>query len=79
MALKKKLNVHEAKTHLSSALADVERHGDTFLICRNGKPIAELVPHAPANRLTPHAVLRRIRIRYDPTEPLTSEEWPDEP
>ena len=76
MALKKKLNVHEAKTHLSSVLAEVEHKGETFLICRNGKPIADLVPHVTANRLTPHATLRRIRVGYDPTEPLTAEEWP---
>ena len=72
----KKLNVHEAKTQLSSVLADVENKGETFLICRNGKPIADLVPHIRTNRLTPHPILRRIRVRYDPTEPLTAEEWP---
>ena len=76
MAHKKKLNVHEAKTHLSSVLADVEHKGETFLICRNGKPIADLIPHAAVNRLTPHDVLRRIRLHYDPTEPLTVDEWP---
>ena len=74
----KKLNVHEAKTRLSSLLADVEKKGESFLICRNGKPIADLVPHAKADRLTPHPTLRRIRVRYDPTEPLTAEEWPSE-
>jgi prevent-host-death family protein len=74
----KKLNVHEAKTRLSSLLADVENKGESFLICRNGKPIADLVPHAKADRLTPHPVLRRIRVRYDPIEPLTVTEWPSE-
>jgi prevent-host-death family protein len=72
----KKLNVHEAKTRLSAVLADVETKGETFLICRNGKPIADLVPHAKTNRLTPHPVLRRIRVLYDPTEPATADEWP---
>jgi prevent-host-death family protein len=76
MALKKTLNVHEAKTHLSSVLAAVEHKGESFLICRNGKPIADLVPHAAANRVTPHAILRRIRVGYEPTEPLTAAEWP---
>ncbi len=72
----KTLNIHEAKTRLSAVLAEVENTGETFLICRNGKPIAELVPHAKPNRLTPPAILRRIRVRYDPIEPLTAEEWP---
>ena len=72
----KKINVHDAKTRLSALLADVEAKGEKFLICRNGKPIADLIPHAKPSRLTPHPVLRRIRVRYDPTEPLTAEEWP---
>ncbi len=72
----KTLNVHEAKTRLSAVLADVEEKGETFLICRNGRPVAYLVPHTKRTRLRAHPVLRRIRIRYDPAEPLTSDEWP---
>ena len=30
------------------------------------------------NRLEPHPVMQRIRIDYDPTEPLTADEWPEE-
>ncbi len=71
----KVLKVHEAKTRLSSILAEVEEKGETFLICRNGHPVADLVPHVQKSRLKPHPVLRRVRIRYDPTEPLTEEEW----
>lgn len=38
----KEVNVHEAKTHLSRLLADVER-GEEVVIARAGKPIARLV------------------------------------
>ena len=37
------LNVHEAKTHFSRLLADVEA-GETLTIARAGKPVAKLVP-----------------------------------
>lgn len=74
----KKLNVHEAKTHLSSVLAEIEEHGERFLICRNGRPVAELVPHEKRNRIVPHPVMRKIVLHYDPTEPLTDDEWPEE-
>jgi prevent-host-death family protein len=37
----KKINVHEAKTHLSRYLEEVER-GETVVICRRNVPIAEL-------------------------------------
>lgn len=38
-----KLNIHEAKTHLSKYLLKVEE-GETVLLCRNGKPVAQIVP-----------------------------------
>jgi prevent-host-death family protein len=41
--VKKTVNVHEAKTHLSRLLSRVER-GDEVVIARAGRPIARLVP-----------------------------------
>jgi len=38
-----KLNVHEAKTHLSRYLEAVEE-GETILLCRRNLPIAEIRP-----------------------------------
>ena len=73
----KTLNVHEAKTHLSAVLARVEQ-GESFLICRGGRPVAELSPLRQHDRLTPHPVMRRIELHYDPTEPMAPDEWPDE-
>jgi prevent-host-death family protein len=69
------INIHEAKTKLSAMLMEVEQKGKTFLICRNGKPIAELVPHAKSDCLTYHPVLSKIKIKYDPTEELSNDEW----
>lgn len=37
----KKVNVHEAKAHLSELLAQVEQ-GETVAICRRNQPVAEL-------------------------------------
>lgn len=70
------VNVHDAKTNLSSLLLQVENGGEAISICRNGKPVADLVPHRPVKRnLKPHPRLSKIKINYDPTEPLTPEEW----
>lgn len=71
------VNVHEAKTKLSALLAEIERTGEKVLICRNGKPIADLLPHRKRNRLEPHPLMRQIRINYDPVEPLSEDEWPE--
>lgn len=68
------INVHEAKTRLSAILAEVEK-GKKVIICRSGKPVAELIPYKRRPRTTPHPVLSRIRISYDPIEDLSAEEW----
>jgi prevent-host-death family protein len=76
LAAMKTVNVHEAKTNFSSLLATVEDSSESFVICRNGEPVADLVPHKKVNRLKPHPVLSKIEINYDPTEPLSEAEWP---
>ncbi|MGQ0593943.1 MAG: type II toxin-antitoxin system Phd/YefM family antitoxin [Gammaproteobacteria bacterium] len=38
-----KLNVHEAKTHLSEYLAKLEQ-GETIVLCKRNRPIAEIRP-----------------------------------
>ena len=38
-----RLNIHEAKTHLSRHLARLEA-GETIVLCRRNKPIAEIRP-----------------------------------
>jgi prevent-host-death family protein len=74
-----RVNVHEAKTRLSSLLAQVESKRERVLICRHGKPVADLVPHQRVKRnLKPHPLLSKISIKYDPTEPLSETDWPRE-
>ena len=73
------VNTHEAKTRLSALLAAVETGGETVIICRNGKPAAELraITPAPADPLRTHRELAG-RILYDPTEAASDAEWPEE-
>lgn len=73
----KTVNVHEAKTNFSSLLATVEDSSESFVICRNGEPVADLVPHQRASRIKVHPVLGKIKIGYDPVEPLATDEWPE--
>ena len=76
------INTHEAKTQLSALLVAVQERGETVLICRNGKPVAELRrPVFPTggqrSRLQPNPALSG-RILYDPTEPASDDEWPED-
>ena len=73
----KTVNVHQAKTNFSRLLATVENSSESFVICRNGEPVADLVPHRKVNRIKPHPTLSKIKIAYDPVEPLSHDEWPE--
>jgi len=71
------VNVHDAKTNMSAMLQQIEKEGESFLICRNGEPVADLVPHRKRDRTKLHPTLSKITIKYDPTEDLTDDEWGD--
>lgn len=46
------VNIHDAKTHLSKYLGQVEDDSETIVICRNGKPVAQLTGyHSPKKRV----------------------------
>jgi antitoxin (DNA-binding transcriptional repressor) of toxin-antitoxin stability system len=68
------VTLDEVQTQLPALLAAVE----PVLICRQGKPVADFVPHRTRSRLVPHPVMQQMRIDYDPTEPLTADEWPEQ-
>lgn len=72
----KTVNVHDAKTRLSVLLAEVEQHGRRIVICRNGKPIADLVPHRKEVSMAPDRKLGSITIKYDPVEEVGETDWP---
>lgn len=73
------VNIHEAKTKLSALLREVEEGGETVLICRAGKPVAELQrPKAKrvVDPLQMHPELKG-KILYDPTEAMEDQDWPE--
>jgi prevent-host-death family protein len=72
----KTVNVHDAKTRLSSLLAQVEKSGKRVVICRNGRPVADLVPHQREVSMAPDPELGAIEIRYDPIEEASEADWP---
>ncbi|WP_411286531.1 type II toxin-antitoxin system Phd/YefM family antitoxin, partial [Phenylobacterium sp.] len=69
----------EAKTHLSALVADVERGGETIVITRHGKPVAELKPSRavagdPQRRLSGPELagrFRKLRERISRESPKT--------
>lgn len=55
------VNIHDAKTHLSSLLTRVE-NGETITIARAGKPVADLIPY---RRVDIAFGVLAGRLRYD--------------
>lgn len=74
------VNIHEAKTNLSKLLSKLEKDGGTVVICRYGKPIAELTSkkHFTHQKREKHPILSKIKIKGDITAPLSEEDWPIE-
>lgn len=72
------VNMHQAKTNLSQLVQAVEQRGETVLLCRNGRPVAKLMPNDAAAvdhfrkdpRLAGHFL-------EDPAAPLPADAWPD--
>jgi antitoxin (DNA-binding transcriptional repressor) of toxin-antitoxin stability system len=75
------VNTHEAKTNLSALLAAVESRGETVVICRNNRAIAELRAVTPrtTDLFTPHADLRPTVLNpdFDPVAGVSEADWPD--
>lgn len=73
------VNTHEAKTKLSSLLVLVEDKGETVVICRNGRPVAELKPVRKVREpLAMNAKLKKVIFNEDPVKPLSDDEWPED-
>lgn len=66
-----KLNVHEAKTHLSRYLARLAR-GESILLCKRNVPIAEIRPLPPFRRTKRPVGLakRKLKIPSEFFKPL---------
>jgi prevent-host-death family protein len=71
------VTIDEAQTQLPALLDAVEATGEPVLLCRQGTPVADIVPPRPRSRLVPHPVMQQLRLDYDPTEPRTPDEWPE--
>ncbi len=73
------VNIHDAKSNLSKLVLSVEQHREVVTLCRHGKPVAKIVPIEEfPDPLEMHPELQVVKIDYDPTESLSSDEWPEE-
>jgi prevent-host-death family protein len=65
----KLVSIHEAKTHLSQLIRDVEA-GETIVVARGRKPVAQLVPFVGNQRRFDGASGLLVRMEEDFDEPI---------
>ena len=72
------VTIHEATSNLSRLLHDVETHHQIVRVFRNKTLVAQIIPigDTTVDPLLIHKELQGIQFNYDPTEPLTDDEWP---
>lgn len=74
----KTIKISNRDKKILSALNEIENNGEMFVIYKDEKPIADLIPHQKRSRITPHPIMSKIKINYNPTEKLSHDEWPEE-
>ena len=67
------VNVHEAKTHLSRLIKQVEA-GEEVIIARNGKPVALLTPLKRSGKRKPGSMKGLFTVPDSFFDPLPEEE-----
>ena len=70
------VSIAQAKAHLSSLVAAVERQHDSVLICRHGQAVAEIIPVSKQSRLRLDPALKNIVMKESPLD-STESEWSD--
>ena len=77
-----RVNMHEAKSRLSELVRAVEERNETIVLCRDGIEVAEIRRRPVRRKLRTLVPDPRLRVEmvpgYDPTEPLSEDEWPED-
>ena len=73
------VNICQAKAQFSRLVSAVEKQGERIVLCRNGIPVADLVPHAsiPSKKLDPDPLFAGARFVGDPAAALEAGDWPE--
>jgi prevent-host-death family protein len=74
-----KVNIYEAKAKFSKLISEVENEKTTVIICRNGKPVADLVYHKNTqDPLKQNKKLSGAKYLCDPCSGVDNDDWPED-
>jgi antitoxin (DNA-binding transcriptional repressor) of toxin-antitoxin stability system len=68
------ISIFEAKNSFSALISNIVNKGDSYLICKNGHPVAELVYHKTKDRLNVDKKLK-VKINGELFNDDMSEDW----
>jgi len=77
----KRINIYEAKTHLSELIKQVQETGEPYTICKNNKPVVDIVVHkGTVKKPLPEPLTEYEGKAVYLCDPLESTEdlWPEE-
>jgi prevent-host-death family protein len=70
------IQASEFKARCLALMDEVARSGETIVITKNGRPVAELHPHRPPRVRSPIGLRKgQIRIRGDLVKPVGTGLW----
>lgn len=77
--MKTMVSIYDTKARLSQIIHQVERTGKAVTVCRNGKPVVDLVAHREVvDPLKSDPALRGAVFHGDPCAPVDERDWPAE-
>jgi prevent-host-death family protein len=79
--MNKRINIYEAKTHLSEVIQQVCETGEPYTVCKNNKPVVDIVVHKEKAKMSLPKPLPEFNGKggylCDPLE-STEDLWPEE-
>jgi prevent-host-death family protein len=73
------ISTYEAKAHFSKLIAEVERTGKSVTVCRNRRPVVDIVIHREVgDPLRQDPALKGAVFHGDPCAPVSVEDWSEE-
>lgn len=77
--MKTLVSIYDTKARLSKLIRQVERTGKAVTVCRNGKPVVDLVVHREVvDPLASDPALHGAVFHGDPCAPVDERDWPTE-
>ncbi|HKS48139.1 MAG TPA: type II toxin-antitoxin system prevent-host-death family antitoxin [Amycolatopsis sp.] len=73
-AMARRIGQRELRNENAEIMRRVEQ-GESFTVTRNGKPIADLVPHRAANEHRPRQTLAEVQAAFRRLPPMDVEKW----